>query len=1122
MKAARTQIDPVTAKQEGKKNAMRKLIGIAALAVLALVVFAAPASAAPVFSIGITSSPEEIYRGDEFVSYQVKVTNTSGVDYTTGATISAFLNLAPGLTLAQASGTGWTCDLEAAVCTTNYAVGPGKPLPDLNLSQVWIDASAPDSPELKVVVNGGGAAKAATATDSFTFLPAKPFGLEVLDPKVEDEEGNDYTQAGGHPFSASAEFRVPTTTWMAGPGALGAKWDTPVEAVKSGLAELPPGLIGNPQAAKVCPVDVMLAEACPADTAVGGVQLFLLGAQDQESIVYRVPAEEGYPAEFGFTTDSPKFVIRVGIRTDGDYGVNIKAPRVPQDPQLIGTRFSFCSNGPIIVKGFLRYEFKGCKKLSEAANAAKPIVTLPTTCADPEPTMRFGLDSWENPAPELADGSPDMTHPNWKIRVASQPAFTGCEKLVETWTDPETGPTLDLQPDVTAADSPAGYTARMHVENEGLNDLEGLSASHLRDITVTLPEGVSMNPAIGNGVQSCTMAQMGLTSLSPLNFDKSLPRCPLAAKLGTSEVVSPLLESPLHGSIYLAAQKENPFGSDYAIYLAVESPEQGLVIKLAGEVVADPVTGQVRTVFRNNPQLPFEDLVLNFYGGASSALANPVTCGTVATNSALTPWAAEDPANPRPEEIARFSAPITIGSGPNGTPCANTPAERPFKLGMSAGSLNPLAGATSPFSVRITRPDGAQELSELTVTSPPGYSAYLKGIPACGPAQIAAARVKTGLAERESPSCAPASRVGSMLSGVGPGSTQLYTPGTIYLGGPYKGAPLSLITITPALAGGTHDKPAFDLGNVVVQVPIYVNRATAQIVGRTDALPTIVRGIPLRIRDVRVNLDRPEWGLNPTSCKPSTVSVSAVGNSGAVANMSERFQVGGCERLAFKPKLSAKLTGPTKRGGLPAFRAEVTWPQGPGYANTKDVQVTLPHSVFLEQAHIDTVCTRVQATAQQCPEGSIYGYAEAETPLIDGKLTGPVFLKSSNHQLPDLAIALKGPANQPIEVEFAGRIDSIKAQIRNTIEGLPDVPVSKFVLSMKGGKKGLLVNSRNICVGKKSRMSVKMSGQNNAATSSRPVLQNSCKKQIKPKKKDKKKSKKASRPDRVSRLIAAW
>lgn len=1117
MSAARTHSDPDKAQQEGT-NVMKKLIGIAALVAAAMVVFAAPALAAPVFSTEITRTPVDIHRGDEFASYKIKVTNTSPTDYTNGSTITAFLGFPPGFQVARAAGTGWTCDVMANVCTTNYAVGPNKSIPDLELTQVWIDKDAPDSPQLKVVVSGGGAAKASVGTDTFTFLPRKEFGLEVLDPKVEDEEGQDYTQAGGHPFSASAEFRVPTIVPTDG---FSQKWGLPVESIKSGFAELPPGLLGNPQAAIACPVDVMLAEACPPSSAVGGVILFLRGALDQETPVYRVVSEPGYPAEFGFTTDSPKFVIRVGVRTDGDYGINILAPKVPQNPQLIGTKFSFCSNGPNVRRGLIKWEFLGCKKLSEAGNAAKPIVTMPTNCSDPEPTMSFGLDSWQNPARLLPNGQVDVTDPNWKTLTSPQPAFTGCDKLVETWTDPETGPTVDLQPDVTATDSPAGYTARVHVENKGLTDLDGLSASHLRNIKVTLPEGVTMNPAIGDGVQSCSMQQMGLTSTSPISFDKELPRCPLPSKLGTAEVVSPLLESPLHGSVYLAAQHENPFGSDYAIYLAVESPEQGLVIKLAGEVVADPATGRVTTYFRNNPQVPFEDMKLSFYGGDASALANPMTCAPIATESDLTPWAAEDPANPRPDEIAHSSAPVTMTSGPNGSPCAATPEQRPFKLGLKAGSLNPLAGATSPFSIRVTRPDGAQELTELTITSPPGYAAYLKGIPACGEAQIAAAKAKSGLAERNSPSCSSASKVGSILSGVGPGGRQLYVPGTIYLGGPYKGAPLSLITITPGLAGGTDQKPAFDLGNVVVQVPIVVNRQTAQIVGRTDPLPTIIRGIPLRIRDIRVNLDRPEWGLNPTSCTPSSVSVVARGNSGAVAEMSERFQVGGCEKLAFKPRLKAKLIGGTKRGALPKFQADLTFPGGSGFANAKKVQVALPHSVFLEQSHIDTVCTRAQAAAKECPAGSIYGYAEAETPLLDGVLTGPVFLKSSDNTLPDLAIFLRGPDSQPIEVEVQGRIDSVHGGIRNTFESLPDVPVSRFTLRMMGGKKGLLVNSRNLCASRQTRMTVKAIGHNNGFSNSRPLLGDSCKKHKAPKKK-KKAGAKGKRLGWVSGVIARW
>jgi hypothetical protein len=1116
--AAKTNSNPDTAMQEGTKmNVKKKLLGIPALIALALALFAAPAMAAPVLETEVSRTPEEIHRGDQFASYKIKVSNVSPTDYMNGSTVTAFISMPAGMQIAKASASGWSCDLVTRVCTTNYVAGPGKSLPEIDLSQVWIDEAAPDSPQVKVVVSGGGTASASVGTDTFTFLPRKEFGLEVLDPKVEDEAGQDYTQAGGHPFSASAEFRVPT---IVPPDGFSQKWGLPVESIKSGFAELPPGLLGNPQAAKACAVDVMLAEACPPDSAVGGVILFLRGALDQEAPVYRVVTEPGYPAEFGFTTDSPKFVIRVGVRTDGDYGINILAPKVPQSPQLIGTKFSFCSNGPKVRKGFLRWEFAGCKTLGEAAKAAKPIVTMPTNCSDPEPTMSFGLDSWENPARLLPDGTTDVTDPNWKTLTSAQPAFTGCDKLVETWVDPATAPTVDLQPDTTATDSPAGYTARVHVDNEGLTDLEGLSASHLRDITVTLPEGVTMNPAIGDGVQSCTMAQMGLKSLSPLAFDKELPRCPLPSKLGTAEVVSPLLESPLHGSVYLASQYENPFGSDYAIYLAVESPEQGLVIKLAGEVVTNPVTGRATTHFRNNPELPFEDMKLSFYGGDASALANPMTCAPVATESQLTPWAAANPDQPRPDEIANSRAPVAMTSGPGGTPCANTPAERPFKLGMSAGSLNPIAGATSPFSVRITRPDGAQELSELAITSPPGFSAYLKGIPACGQAQVAAAKAKTGVAERQSPSCSAASRIGSMLSGVGPGGRQLYAAGSIYLGGPYGGAPISLITITPALAGGTEQKPAFDLGNVVVQVPLTVNRQTAQITGRTDALPEIIRGIPLRIRDVRVNLDRPQWGLNPTSCTPSNVTVVAKGNSGAVTEMSQRFQVAGCDKLAFKPKMTAKLIGGTKRGALPRFEAKVTFPHG-GFANAKKVQVALPHSVFLEQSNIRTVCTRAQAAAKECPAGSIYGFAEAETPLLDGKLTGPVFLKSSTNTLPDLAIFLKGPDSQPIEVEFQGRIDSVRGGIRNTFENLPDVPVSNFTLKMKGGKnKGLLVNSRNICAGKRTRMSVHMVGQNNATSESRPRLFDSCKKKKRAKSKKKRAVKKSNRPTLLSNFVA--
>jgi hypothetical protein len=325
------------------------------------------------------------------------------------------------------------------------------------------------------------------------------------------------------------------------------------------------------------------------------------------------------------------------------------------------------------------------------------------------------------------------------------------------------------------------------------------------------------------------------------------------------------------------------------------------------------------------------------------------------------------------------------------------------------------------------------------------------------------------------------------------------------------------VAIVPAVAG------PYDLGNVVTRTPLYINRTTAQVTATSDPLPYILKGIPLHLRSINIEVDRSSFVVNPTSCDKAQIDAQITGSGGentteaddVISNRSEPFQVGGCNDLGFKAKLAARVIGGTRRGAHPAFEAKLTYPEGPGYANIKDVQVALPHSEFLEQSHINTICTRVQAAAQQCPAGSIYGYAEATTPLLDGKLTGPVFLKSSVHQLPDLAIFLKGPDNQPVEVEFQGRIDSVKAQIRNTIEGLPDVPVSSFVLKMKGGAKGLLVNSRNLCQGKPGHLTVKMAAQNNKSSESRPKLGNSCKSK-------KAKHKRSAKHSRASRLIAGW
>jgi len=1086
----------------------RRLIAIAiaiGAALAALLVAAVPAAGAPVLSVEMTRAPATINRGDEFVSYEVKVKNTGPDASTAGLSVS--LQMPAGLTLARATGSGWSCDLAAKTCTSSSAIAPGGSYPVLKLSEIWIEENAPDTVLVKATTSGGGAGTA-SAENSFSFGPRVPFGLQVTDAsacteptsggdahscrEAETNGASELTQAGAHPFAASATFKV--NMRARADGIL-----IPVEDIHSGVSEIPAGVVGNPAAAEaLCTYAQLQVAKCPADAAVGGVFLDLAapgepGGLELDPAVYRMTQEAGYPASFGFFTVATSFVVRTKVRSDGDYGITAVIPLVPSRPKLYESVFTFCGFGAKAVTG----DFKGCKKRSVPADKAnlKPFVTLGTNCAIGAPLTRFGVDSWIHRGALQANGLPDLSDPNWATLDFLSPPLTGCETLSEEWVD-ENKPSFGFQPDTHAADTPAAYTAKLHIPQEGLEDPEGLATSHLKDTTVTLPAGISLNPAIGDGLAACSSEQIGLIGTgfpapNRIRFDTLAPRCPANSKVGLATIQTPLLEQSLHGAVYLATQRDNPFGSDYAIYLTVEEPEVGVIFKLAGEVVTDPLSGQITTTFADNPQLPFSDLDLEFFGGGRSALSNPSTCGAFTVQGELTPWSAKDPENPLESETARTAEPVQINSGPGGSACVSNPAQRPFGLGLEAGARSPLAGAHSPFSIRITRPDGAQELERLQISPPPGFVASLRGIPYCSEAQIKIAKARAGKAEQASPSCPAASAIGSLSAGAGAGPTPFYAPGKLYLAGPYKGAPLSVVAITPAVAG------PFDLGNVVIQSALQVDPASARITAITDSIPQIVRGVPLRIRDVRIDLDRPSWAQNPTSCEAMAVDVTAFGANGAVSRPTNRFQVDGCERLGFAPKLTGFLKGGTKRDDNPAFVSVLSYPEG-AYANVSRAAVTLPHSAFLDQSHIRTVCTRVQFAAGACPAGSIYGNAEATTPLLDEPLTGNAYLRSSSNKLPDLVIALRGPARQPIAVNLVGRIDSVNGGIRTTFETVPDAPVSKFVLRMFGGKRGLLVNSRNLCAKGGGKMAVRLSAHNGLSSSQRPPLKNQC-----PKKKPK-------------------
>jgi hypothetical protein len=1038
------------------------------LALASCLVFATPAPASPVLSVELIRAPAVINRGDEFVSYEAKVVNASPSDSTAGP-LELSLQLPEGLTLAAASGSEWSCVLAAKTCSSSKEVGPGAAYPTLELSQIWIDEAAPDHVVIAVTASGGGASEV-TATDSFALGPPTPFGFHFVDTAHEDEAGQPFTRAGGHPYATSFGFDL---TMRNSPTNI----HVPVEDLRMGVSALPTGLVANPTAAKVlCDFTDLLKESCPTGAAVGQATFDISAPEEAEddvqATIYQLPPERGFPAALGVRAYGASFVLRTKIRSDGDYGINMALPPVPQSPQLYAASFTLCGYGAK-VDGGGGSGFLGCRKGSEVIPRSQAFITLGTDCSAGPPLTRFVVDSWIHPGRPQADGLPDLGDPNWVVRDFSSPPLTGCEVLTEEWTD-QHRPSFAIRSDVHASDSPAAYTAHLHIPQDGLEDPNGVATSQLKDLSVSLPAGVSLNPSLGGGLGACSAQQIGLLGTnfpppSPLRFNTEAPDCPPNSRLGSVTLSTPILDKALHGSIFLAAQDDNPFGSDFAVYLTIDEPDLGVVVKRAGKVEADPVTGRIRATFRDNPQLPFSDLELSFFSGQRSVLANPPICGSFAANIEATPWSAKDPYRPEVAEIARPADQIAIDSGPRGAPCAASPSELPFALAMAAGSRDPVAAVASPFSFDISRPDGSQTIDHLTLTPPPGFVASLKGIPYCSAGEIEAARRNSGGAERRSPSCSENAQVGTIAVGLGAGSSPFHAPGKLYLAGPYGGAPVSIVAIAPALAG------PLDLGTVVVRAALQVDPETLQLSAWTDPIPRILKGVPLRIRDVRVDLDRADWARNPTDCDATVVQASASGAAGASAALASRFQVGGCARLPFTPKLRVRMGGGTGRNGHPVLTVKLTQPAG--QANVAGISVVLPRSELLAQSHIRAVCTRLQFERDACPPASVYGYAEAESPLLDRSLTGPVYLRSSNHKLPDLVAALKGPKRQPIEVNLVGRVDSVGGQIRTSFRSVPDAPVSRFVFRMKGGGKGLLVNSRDLCAGPH-RAGVRLVGQN--------------------------------------------
>jgi hypothetical protein len=961
---------------------------------------------------------------------------------------------------------------------------------------------------LALALTVAGTPGASAADCPFTaFGPADQFGICNFDGAVSRNPSDPgattdaFTQAGGHPYSLSIQIELNTATdSVNGP-------DWPIDPVKNLIVNSPPGLIGNPTVMAQCTMD-QLADPnarpqCSPDSQVGVINIVTPLGQ-----AFRFPAfpvfnmvpPPGVPARFSFNFGGTVISLDAEVRSGGDYGFTVAGHNTSEGLALAGVELTLWG----VPADPIHTPERSCPGQTAAAQSGmtcpagiepQAFLTLPTSCTGPT-TTTLQADSWFNPGVTHSDGTPDLSDPNWRQAAFTShdppgiaddpsplhplaPTFPGLAPA--QWGPPQgnTGcaavpfqPQISVAPTNRRADSPTGLTVDLKVPQQELGDPQALAQADLKDAVVKLPVGMSINAASADGLAGCSLAQIGLHS------QNTEPTCPDNSKIGTVTIDTPLLDHPIEGAVYLAKQGENPFGSLFALYIVGDDHAQsGTVIKLAGEVQADPQTGQLTTTFTDQPQLPFEDLHLELFGGSRAALRTPPRCGTAATEVSLAPWSGNPPVN--------LSSKFQITEGPGGAPCPPNPAA--FNPKLSAGTTNPLAGAFSPFVLRLTRDDGSQELKGLTTTLPEGLTGKLAGIPYCPDSVLAAIPTAegTGTAQLAAPSCPAASQVGTVIAGAGAGPTPLYVDtGRAYLAGPYKGAPLSLAIVTPAIAG------PFDLGNVVVRTALQVDPYTTEITAQTDSLPTILDGVPLDLRDVRVYLNRPDFTLNPTGCDAAQIGGTASGTEGSSAPISTPFQVAGCQNLGFKPTLKLSLKGKTKRSGHPSLRAVLTYPSKGAYSNIASAQVALPHAEFLDQGNLDKVCTQPQLRTHTCPAKSVYGHAKAWTPLLDKPLEGPVYLGVGfGYKLPALVAELDGQ----IRVLLKGKVDTTKKEgIRNTFEAVPDAPVSRFELSLKGGKKyGLLENSENICR-KTQKADARFAAHSGKVLEMAPVIANDC------------------------------
>jgi len=949
------------------------------------------------------------------------------------------------------------------------------------LIPVTVSANVSGSATNTATISGGGAVTSASVSASNPLNSSTPpaFGVSYFNALVSGEQGAPFTQAGGHPDAVTVNFGFNMETEQgeigAAPSAFVGFNSVAEDDARELAVDLPLGLVGNPLATPRCSLALVAANgglnktACPRDTQVGivYVKYEVGGGPNAPSLtgpyaLFNVVPEPGRPGEFAFNPIGNSLVVLYGevVRTPLGSVVRVVVPVPRAHVNSVSTTFF---GNPV---GVFDHPGVGTEGRPFEDTEELPFLINPTNCqaSEAQRTLTMHVDSWDHPGALNPDGTLNFSDPNWKETSTVIPPVEGCNLLEFNPSHFELAPSGLLegahQPaagGTTQADEPSAYEGRLKIPQ--VETFGTLSRPELKNATVTLPAGLSVSASAANGLEGCTEGQLDPGSGEP-------GHCPGGSELGTVEVVTPLLEKPLKGHVYLAEPKcgeegqpacgeaEAEEGKLFGLDMELDGEA---VIKLPGKVEAGGygpysaahglAPGQLRAVFDNNPQLPFGELVFKFKEGPRTPLANPQTCGTYTTTSLLEPWSAPFSAS------ATSESPFNVDWDGHGGACHSS---MPFSPSFTAGTASSAAGTYSPLVLEFSRQDREQDLSSITVHTPPGLLGNLSGVPVCSEPQAAQG------------ACGEASLIGTTSAVVGPGEDPFtITGGRVYLTGPYKGQPFGLSIVVPANAGPFH------LGNVVVRASIAVDPHTAALTVTTDALPQVVDSVPIRLRKVVVGVNRPGFMFNATDCVPRMVEATLTGLEGFTAThgssvaVSSPYAASGCASLAFKPKFAVSTSGKTSRAKGASLSVRLTYPSGPGYANIAKVKVDLPKQLPSRLTTLQKAClARVfEANPAGCPKESIVGMARATTPILPVPLEGPAyFVSHGGEAFPSLIVVLQGYG---VTLDLVGTtFISKKGITSSTFKTVPDAPVGSFDLTLPEGKFSALAANGNLCTSK--------------------------------------------------------